>query len=143
MEEEEEGIRPHEDLYLVTTQLDCYTIKKIMIDIGASVNVLFRTAWRGLKRRSNKLKQDNEPLISFSGDVVLPLGSDNIVVVLEGQGGTVRTLVKFIVVDCESSYNGILGRLALWKMKTFVAGHMLITKIPTPTGIATIRGDQT
>ncbi len=42
LEEEEEGIRPHEDPFLITLQLDHYITKKILVDTGASVNVLFR-----------------------------------------------------------------------------------------------------
>ncbi|XP_004308205.1 PREDICTED: uncharacterized protein LOC101307735 [Fragaria vesca subsp. vesca] len=142
LEEEEEGIRPHEDPFLVTLQLDHYITKNILIETGASVNVLFRSAWKGLHRGSNKLIQDHEPLISFSGDVVQPLGSDNFGVSMEGREGVARAIVEFIVVDCESSYNGILGRPALLKLKSFVAGHMLMMKVPTPTGVITIRGDQ-
>ena len=44
--------------------------------------------------------------------------------------------------DRESSYNGILGRPALWKLKSFVTGHMLMIKVPTPIGVITVRGDQ-
>nr|XP_004297909.2 PREDICTED: uncharacterized protein LOC101304378 [Fragaria vesca subsp. vesca] len=142
LEEEKEGIRPHEDPFLITLQLDHYITKKILVDTGASVNVLFRSAWKGLHRGSNKLIQDHEPLISFSGDVVQPLGSDSFGVSMEGREGIARATVEFIVVDCESSYNGILGRPALWKLKSFVAGHMLMMKVPTPTGVITIWGDQ-
>ncbi|XP_004295941.1 PREDICTED: uncharacterized protein LOC101299850 [Fragaria vesca subsp. vesca] len=143
LEEEEEGIRRHEDPFLITLQLDHYITKKILVDTGASVNVLFRSGWKGLHRGSNKLIQDHEPLISFSGDVVQPLGSNSFGVSMEGREGVARATVEFIVVDYESSYNGILGRPALWKLKSFVVGHMLIMKVPTPTGIITIRGDQT
>ncbi|KAL6180861.1 hypothetical protein ACLB2K_047520 [Fragaria x ananassa] len=135
-------MRQHEDLFLITLQLDHYIMKKILIDTGASFNVLFRSAWKGLHRESNKLIQDHEPLISFSGDVVQPLGSDSFGVSLEGREGVTRATIEFIVVDCESSYNGILGRSALWKFKSFVAGHMLMMKLPTPTEIITIQGDQ-
>ena len=55
-EEEEQGTRlPHDDPFLITAQLDHYLCKKILIHTGASVNVLFRNAWRALKRGSSKL----------------------------------------------------------------------------------------
>ncbi|XP_004298152.1 PREDICTED: uncharacterized protein LOC101300818 [Fragaria vesca subsp. vesca] len=107
LEEEEEGIRRHEDPFLITLQLDHYIPKKILVDTGAS-----------------------------------PLGSDSFGVSMEGREGIARATVEFIVVDCESSYNGILRRPMLWKLKSFVAGHMLMMKVPTPTGVITIRGDQ-
>ncbi|XP_004295300.1 PREDICTED: uncharacterized protein LOC101307475 [Fragaria vesca subsp. vesca] len=142
LEEEEERIRPHEDPFLVTLQLDHYITKKIFDNTGASVKVLFRSAWKRLHRGSNKLMQDHEPLISFSSDVVHPLGSDSFRVSMEGREGVARATIEFIVVDCESSYNEILGRPALWKLKSFVAGQMLMMKLPTLMGIITIRGDQ-
>ncbi|XP_004297857.1 PREDICTED: uncharacterized protein LOC101306229 [Fragaria vesca subsp. vesca] len=48
LEEEEEGIRPHEDPFLITLQFDHYITKKILVDTGALVKVLFRSAWNGL-----------------------------------------------------------------------------------------------
>ena len=93
LEEEEEGIRQHEDPFLITLQLDHYITKKILIDTGASVNVLFRSAWKRLRRGSNKLIQDHEPLISFSGDVVQPLSSNSFGVSLEGQEGVARAMI--------------------------------------------------
>ncbi|XP_004306247.1 PREDICTED: uncharacterized protein LOC101311121 [Fragaria vesca subsp. vesca] len=143
-EGKEQGIRqPHEDPFLVTAQLDHYLFKKILIDIGASVNVLFKNAWQALRRGNNKVIQDNELLISFSEDVVQPLGSNHIPVILESvEGNTLTTGIDFIVVDCDSSYNGILGRPTLWKVKAFIAGHILLMKLPFPAGIVTIWGDQ-
>lgn len=74
----------------MTLQLNHYITKKILIDTGASINVLFRSAWKGLKRGSHKLTQDHEPLISFSGDVAQPLGSNSISISIEdrGKGGS-------------------------------------------------------
>lgn len=88
--------------------------------------------------------QDNEPLIDK---------------LLRGRGATfglgsyshdprrcrrehVEDRIDFIVVDCDSSYNGILGRPALWKVMAFIVGHMLMMKLPSPANIVTIRGDQ-
>ncbi|KAL6140230.1 hypothetical protein ACLB2K_058530 [Fragaria x ananassa] len=82
-------------------------------------------------------------LIDTGADVVQHLGSDYIPMILGGlEGNALRTTVDFIIVDCDSSYNGILGRPALWKIKAFIAGHMLIMKLPSPTGVVTIQGDQ-
>ena len=60
-----------------------------------------------------------------------------------GSGSTCAKIhTEFIIIDCLSSYNAILGRPALNKLKCFIAGHMLLMKFPTPAGTTSIRGDQ-
>ncbi|XP_062005651.1 uncharacterized protein LOC133722801 [Rosa rugosa] len=144
LQEEEADLKmPHDDPFLITLQMDHYIMSRVLVDTGASVSVLFRDAYKALNRGRAKLSQDNEPLISFSGDIVQPLGSDYLSITI-GECPNCSTIkAEFIVVDCASSYNAILGRPALWRLKTFIAGHMLMMKVPTPVGIATILGDQT
>ena len=50
--------------------------------------------------------------------------------------------VTFLVVNCSSAYNGILGRPSLnsWKVATFT--YHLMIKFPTEYGIEELRGDQ-
>ncbi|XP_062019159.1 uncharacterized protein LOC133735742 [Rosa rugosa] len=49
---------------------------------------------------------------------------------------------EFIIVDCFSSYNAIIGRPALNKLKCIIAGYMLLMKFPTPNGTGCVRGSQ-
>ncbi|XP_062005713.1 uncharacterized protein LOC133722871 [Rosa rugosa] len=66
LQEEETDLRmPHDDPFLITLQMDHYIIYRVLVDIGASVSVLFRYAYKALNRGRAKLSQDNEPLISF------------------------------------------------------------------------------
>ena len=57
---------------------------------------MFGNAWQALRRGNSKLTQFNEPLISFSDDVVRPLGSDHIPMILEGVEGN-----TFYLRDCD------------------------------------------
>ncbi|KAF3574058.1 hypothetical protein F2Q69_00059471 [Brassica cretica] len=49
---------------------------------------------------------------------------------------------KFLVVDCTSTYNMILGRPWIHDMGTVPSTLHQSIKFPTPWGIKTIRGDQ-
>ncbi|KAK9911092.1 hypothetical protein M0R45_035015 [Rubus argutus] len=142
-EEEERGVRlPHDDPFLITAQVDHYTLSRVLIDSGSAVNVIFNQAYAQLGRKGNKLLQDNEPLLSFSGDITQPLGSDYMRLILGSNPRCAEINTEFIVVDCLSSYNAILGRPALNKLKCIIAGHMLLMQFPTPAGTASIRGNQ-
>lgn len=50
--------------------------------------------------------------------------------------------VDFLVVDCPSTYNVILGRPTLNCLKVVTSTYCLKAKFPTPYGIGEISGDQ-
>ena len=49
---------------------------------------------------------------------------------------------KFLVVDCDSSYNMILGRPWIHRMGAVPSTLHQMVKFPTPWGIKAIIGDQ-
>uniref|UniRef100_A0A0D3AGQ8 Uncharacterized protein n=1 Tax=Brassica oleracea var. oleracea TaxID=109376 RepID=A0A0D3AGQ8_BRAOL len=49
---------------------------------------------------------------------------------------------KFLVVDCDSSYNMILGRSWIHGMGALPSTLHQMVKFPTPWGIKASRGDQ-
>ncbi|XP_004308263.1 PREDICTED: uncharacterized protein LOC101303281 [Fragaria vesca subsp. vesca] len=72
-----------------------------------------------------------------------PLVSDRLSVSVGTSPCRVSITARFLIVDCPSSYNLILGRGILWGLQCFIAGHMLLMKVPTPRGIHTIQEDRT
>ena len=48
----------------------------------------------------------------------------------------------FLVVDCSSSYNAILGRPTLNSWKAITLTYHLMIKFPTENGVGEVRGDQ-
>ncbi|KAL6185944.1 hypothetical protein ACLB2K_042066 [Fragaria x ananassa] len=81
-------------------------------------------------------------MVSFSGEIVQLLGSDRLTVAVGTTSCRSSITARFLIVDCPSSYNLILGRDILWGLQCFIAGHMLLMKVPTPSGILTIQGDR-
>ncbi|XP_004309961.1 PREDICTED: uncharacterized protein LOC101293841 [Fragaria vesca subsp. vesca] len=49
---------------------------RALVDTGAAVIVMFADCYRGLRRDRAKLYNNRDPLVSFSGEIVQPLGSD-------------------------------------------------------------------
>ncbi|CAL9026188.1 unnamed protein product, partial [Prunus brigantina] len=75
-EEEEEGIiYPHDDPMIIRAEIADYDVGRVLIDTGSSVNVIFTDAFRGLGITDSMVNRQITPLLSFSGDLVQPVGS--------------------------------------------------------------------
>ena len=84
----------------------------------------------------------DSPLVSFSGDKVYPKG---IVTLMVTTGTHLRQLTRqldFLVVDCPSSYNVIIGRPTLNCWKAATSTYYLKVKFPTENGVGEVKGDQ-
>ncbi|XP_024196485.1 uncharacterized protein LOC112199743 [Rosa chinensis] len=140
-EEEERGIHsPHDDPFLIDAVLDKWSVGRVLVS-GSAVNVIFNGCYKQLQS-NNKLLQDHEPLLSFSGDVTQSMGSDYMRLLVGIVPCTAEIHTEFIVVDCFSSYNAIIGRPTLNKLKCIIAGYMLLMKFPTLNGTGSVRGSQ-
>ncbi|KAM2745933.1 hypothetical protein PS2_021592 [Malus domestica] len=70
---------------------------------------MFAEAFRALNVAENLLDRSISPLISFSGDIVQPLGSIHLPFTI-GTGPYTSTITtNFLVVDCPTAYNVIFG----------------------------------
>ena len=84
----------------------------------------------------------NMPLIEFGAMEVLLVGTISLQVVVSSYPQQINKEANFLVVDCSSSYNAIIGRPTLnsWKIATSTF-HFSI-KFPTKYGIREVQGDQ-
>ncbi|TQD99925.1 hypothetical protein C1H46_014429 [Malus baccata] len=141
--EEERGIiYPHNDPLIVEAHIANFDVKRILIDTGASVNIMFAEAFKALNVAEHLLDRSISPLISFSGDIVQPLGSIHLPLTIGTGPYTATITTNFLVVNCPTAYNVIFGRTGINDLKAMVSTHMLLMKFPTPFGNGYIRGDQ-
>ncbi|KAM2007334.1 hypothetical protein ACFX15_002257 [Malus domestica] len=104
--------------------------------------MLFAEAFRALNVAEHLLDRLISPLISFSSDIVQPLGSIHLPFTIGTGPYTATITINFLVVDCPTAYNVIFGRTCINDLKAMVSTHMLLMKFPTPYGNGYIRGDQ-
>ncbi|CAL8993373.1 unnamed protein product, partial [Prunus brigantina] len=136
-EEEEKGIIfPHSDPMIIRADISDFDVGQILIDAGSSVNVLFADAFNGLGLGHQSLNMEITPLLSFSGDVVEPIGSIQLPLAIGSGQRRAFIYTHFLVVSCPTAYNAIIGRPALTRMKAILSPHMLLLKFPTQSGIA-------
>ncbi|KAM2704459.1 hypothetical protein EV1_033785 [Malus domestica] len=141
--DEERGIiYPHNDPLIVEAHIANFEVRRILVDTGASVNIIFDEAFRALNVAEHLLDRSISPLISFSDDIVQPLGSIHLPFIIGTGPYTATITTNFLVVDCPTAYNVIFGRTGINDLKAMVSTHMLLMKFPTPYGNGYIRGDQ-
>ena len=78
-----------------------------------------------------QLTPTNAPIVGFGGTKVFPLGAITLSVMTGDYPKQITREVIFLIVDCSSTYNAILGRptLNLWKVVTLT--YHLMIKFPT------------
>ncbi|CAL8083096.1 unnamed protein product [Prunus armeniaca] len=142
-EEEEEGIvYPHDDPMIIRAKIADYDVGRVLIDTGSSVNVIFADVFKGLGIADSMVNRQITPLLSFSWDLVQPVGSISLPIAFGVAPRKTMTYDQFLIVDCPTAYNVIIGRTALTRVKAHLSPHMLLMKFPTRNGTGVIWGDQ-
>ncbi|XP_042441471.1 uncharacterized protein LOC122026831 [Zingiber officinale] len=138
-----EGVEmPHDDALIIRAVIANYTIQRIFIDIGSSVNIIFKRTFDQLQIDSAELLPMTTPLFGFTGNEVQPVGQIKLVISL-GEEPLRRTrTTNFIVVDAPSAYNVILGRPALSEFRAVVSTFYHKIKFPVEDQVGEVRGDQ-
>ncbi|GFZ15785.1 hypothetical protein Acr_25g0001940 [Actinidia rufa] len=133
---------PHDDALVISAVIANFNIQRILIDNGSSADILFISAFERMKIGIDKLHPFHTPLIGLGGNTTHPLEWINLPITLGTEPHQTTVWQDFIVVDCPSLYNAILGRPTLGGIKAITSTYHLKLKFPTLTGIGEIKGDQ-
>ena len=99
-------IQPYDDALVITLRIERYDVKRVMVDQGNCVEVIYPDLYRGLNLKPEDLTAYDSPLVSFDGKLVTPRGQIRLLV----QAGSEVVEVNFIVVDVYSPYTTIVAR---------------------------------
>ncbi|GAV59128.1 hypothetical protein CFOL_v3_02659, partial [Cephalotus follicularis] len=103
----------HDDLVVVTLQVELFTMKMILIDSGSSVDILYKHTFDQLRILVHQLRPIKTPLVGFAREMAHPLGSIDLSVVVSTAPHQTHVQMTFLVVDTPSPYNAIVGRPGL------------------------------
>ncbi|KAK3019689.1 hypothetical protein RJ639_004164 [Escallonia herrerae] len=133
---------PHDDALFITLRIDTFQIKRILVDTGSSVDIIFKDVFNQMGISDDREKPISSSLYSFTGASAPVKGIAPLTVVTgEAPRQAVHTL-DFLIVKVKSSYNGILGRTGLNKLQAVASTYHLIMKFSSPTGVGFVKGDQ-
>ena len=137
-ESDSDGSDSHHDGLVISLSIGNCLIRRVLIDTGSSTNLLTLDALKEMGLTENDLIKKSTPLVGFSGEVKHTTGE----IILTTYAGGINQQVKFLVLDCPSPYNCILGRPWIHAMKAVPSTYHQIIKFPTEWGVQEIRGDQ-
>ena len=99
-------IQPHDDALVITLRIGGYEVKRVMVDQGNGVEIMYPALYKRLNLRPEDLTAYDSPLLSFDRKVVILRGQ----IRLPMQASLEVVKVDFIVVDTYSPYMAIVAR---------------------------------
>ena len=120
-------IQPHDDALVVTFRIRGYDVKRVLVNQGSGVEIIYLDLYKGLNLKPKDLVSYNSPLVGFDGKTVTPKG----LIKLPVQVGSEVVKVDFIVVDAYSPYTPILARP--WLHTIGVVFSTLYLKVKYPS----------
>ena len=91
-------------------------------------------AFQQMKLDKKSIRPFILPLVSFTGDRIVPGGIVTLTVITGTYPAQVNKETNFLVVNCPSTYNIILGRPALNRVRVATSTYYLKVKFPTAHG---------
>ena len=85
--------------------IEGFKTRRVLVDNGSSINIIYLFAFQQLKEDSKKLHSFESPHVSFSGDKVYPKGIVTLTVIASSYPLQVTNKDNFLVVDSPLSYN--------------------------------------
>ena len=140
-EDAERVHHPHDNAIVITLIIVDYTTRRVIMDNGSSANILYYPAFQQMRLGRDQLRLVNLPLVGFDGMKVQPVGIITLPVMEGAYPQQVARDVNFLVVDCSSSYNAIIGRPTLNSWKAITSTYHLSVKFPMEHEVGQVQGD--
>ena len=67
-------IQPHDDALVVTLRIGGYDVKRVMIDQGSAIEIMYPDLYKGLGLKPENLTTYSSHLVSFEGKMVVSKG---------------------------------------------------------------------
>ncbi|XP_020973549.1 uncharacterized protein LOC107646977 isoform X3 [Arachis ipaensis] len=135
---------PHlDDPVVISIQIGDLLVRKVLLDPGSSADVLFYSTFLKMNLSEKLIQPSSGELVGFSGERV-PIKGYIWLKTTIGENPLSRTLdIQYLIVDCISPYNIILGRPALNMFRAVISTFHLCVKFQAQDGrIATIHSDR-
>ena len=118
-----------------------FNIHRVLIDNRSLANIIYLPSFQQMKQDKRMIRPFTSPLVSFTGDRIVPRGIITLTVIAGTYPAQITKKINFLKVDYPSTYNIILGRPALNRLRAVTSTYYLKVKFPTAHEVREIRGD--
>ena len=133
---------PHDDALIVCIRVGDYNTYRVLVDNRSSAGILYYPAFQQMRIDRKRLVPTNALLVRFGGTKVYPFDAVTLPITIGDYPQKIIRVVTFLVVDCSSAYNAIIGRPTLNSWKAITTTYHLMIKFPTEYEVGELRGDQ-
>ncbi|XP_016192649.1 uncharacterized protein LOC107633550 [Arachis ipaensis] len=132
-----------DDPVVISIQTGELLVRKVLLDPGSSADVLFYSTFQKMKLYGKSMQPSFGELVGFSGEKI-PIKGYIWLKTTMGDTPLSQTIdIQYLIVDCPSPYNIILGRPALNMFRVVVSTLHLCVKFQAQDGkIATLHSDR-
>ncbi|XP_072088364.1 uncharacterized protein [Arachis hypogaea] len=127
---------------VITARVGISLIKRILVDIGADSNIMFRNVFDALGLRDADLKTHQHGVVGLGDHFIKPDGTISLPTSIGLGQGRRSVMAEFVVLRDSTAYNVILGRKTINDLRVVISTKMLVMKFITDDGsVGSIRGD--
>ena len=105
-----------------------------MVDDGSALDTLNLDAYKNMELTENALNLTTSPLYGFTKDHVILKGTTKLAITIREYPRVSTVIANFLVVDCPSAINGIIGTPLLKALKVITSIYHLTMKFLTAKG---------
>lgn len=132
-----------DDPMVITTIIARYSVGKVLVDQGSSVNILYWETFQQMDISNDMIMPFHEQILGFAGEQVDMRGYVDLRMSLGTEKDAREIKVRFLLVEANTSYNVLLGRPCLNAFGAIVFTPHLTLKYPSEDGrVCVIRADQ-
>ena len=131
-------IQPHDDALVATLKIGEYDVKKVLVDQGNAIEIMYPDLYKGLNLKPEDLTTYDSPLVSFEGKTVIPKGQIRLPIQIDSE----IVEVNFNVVNSYSPYTAIVARPWLHALGAVSSTLYQKVKYPSHSQVKEIIGNQ-
>ncbi|GKU88859.1 hypothetical protein SLEP1_g3075 [Rubroshorea leprosula] len=135
-------VTPHNDPLVTSVTINNCEVQRVFVDTRSAPDIMYFHCFKSLGLDPALLQRYDGPIYGFNNQPVPVEGVLTMNVAFGSGRSYVTPSVRFLVVKMASSFNAVIGRPTLTAIRAVVSQSHLCMKSPTPTGIATLRGNQ-
>ncbi|XP_074323409.1 uncharacterized protein LOC141660330 [Apium graveolens] len=133
---------PQDDPLVITLITGNCPIKRVLVDNGASIDILFHDTFLRIRYTNFQLTYSNAPIDGFNGVECQVEGAIQLLVTVGEEPREVTQMLNFQVVNVASTYNAIIGRIEIYAFKAVPLTYHMALKFPTGNSVGEEKGDQ-